>query len=566
LIQHSFALQLLEGGRSFRGRTVEKRVDECFSLEPGRGGEFAVQDVAGKVDLHSEHDVVAHSPLAEHGQTTVGSRQMSQLRCRQDAPWGELPPALEWAKRWTAKCDSYEEPRFIFTDTWDDKNQATVNDYFVDFACEGEAADLTHSLLEVVAHKRSRLFGFRLANRFVNVMLPHAILQQPGLERAWFLQPLVSFVRGGLYRNRLRSTYALTCFLLPICADGVELRKMTVEEINGMTNAGWGYAASRPLEAFPLFAVSGPLLGYLSALTGFDLDEMCQQEGREFDAEAIRRDHDSGPFTLRQAVERIAFGVGLGVTRPDSDDLCIMHRVGNDVIVALGSARVSSVVVVEPELDPSDVRAPISDDKPFPEPLDALIRELAAPLRMAEPGEKGAREQRLDRPGFDDDIYAAGVIPARRCLVVASSLCGQCGSRESALMQAGSVAYMTLGAATAIGTMRDIDRRLEHLELADNPLSIAKIDAEVAADLGEIYDLDITRESYREMYRRLRDRLGIARDYKTLQDRMETLYRATSTFHAHKEERMLTVLTAAIVFLSVLILIGTIIIAGKPGA
>jgi uncharacterized Rmd1/YagE family protein len=124
---------------------------------------------------------------------------------------------------------------------------------------------------------------------------------------------------------------------------------------------------------------------------------------------------------------------------------------------------------------------------------------------------------------------------------------------------------MTLGAATAIGTMRDIDRRLEHLEGANDPLSIARIDAEVAADLSEVYDLDITRESYREMYRRLRDRLGIARDYKTLQDRMETLYRATSTFHEDKEERMLVVLTAAIVLLSVFILIGTAVIASHGG-
>jgi len=137
--------------------------------------------------------------------------------------------------------------------------------------------------------------------------------------------------------------------------------------------------------------------------------------------------------------------------------------------------------------------------------------------------------------------------------------------RESALMQAGSVAHMAIGAATAIGTMREIDQRLEFLEGGADPTKIAKIDAEIASDLAEIYDLDITRESYRAVYQRLRDRLGISRDYKTLQDRMEMLYRATSTFHEDKEERMLVVLTAAIVLLSVFILIGTVVIASHGG-
>jgi hypothetical protein len=112
--------------------------------------------------------------------------------------------------------------------------------------------------------------------------------------------------------------------------------------------------------------------------------------------------------------------------------------------------------------------------------------------------------------------------------------------------------------------MRAIDRKVEALEAAD-PTEVAEIDQEIAADLDEIYDLDITREAYREIYRRLRSRLGIKRDYKILRDEMQTLYRATSTFHEHKAERQLALLTAAIVVLSVFILLGTVVLVGNGG-
>jgi hypothetical protein len=129
-------------------------------------------------------------------------------------------------------------------------------------------------------------------------------------------------------------------------------------------------------------------------------------------------------------------------------------------------------------------------------------------------------------------------------------------------MQAGSLTHMTIGAATAIGALRSIDRDLEGLETED-PGKIANIDGEIATDLREIYDLDITSEEYRSLYRLLRKRLGITKDYKALQDKMATLYRATSTRHEVKAQKHLKQLTVAIVVLSVLILLAGIVAAAK---
>lgn len=521
-----------------------------------------------------------HSPLGRGEWTTIRSREMKHLRCDKKAPLGRLPPGLDWATcdpdEADGRSDDYEEPRSIFADTFDDHREETVADFFVDPpACPNGAKEISEALLEVMAHKRSRLFGLALANRFVNVMLPHAILtpSRGAIEdHGWFLQPLVSFIRGGRDRSRLRGTYTLTLFLLPVQVENTQLgpgltsrpsRCMSTWEIMQLTNSGWSFAASLSVDTLLKLSVSGPLFRYLSRLAGFDLRGMFPLSGR--DVSNSYYGVAVGAVTLRQAVEKIGFGVGLSVAQGSQGrvDLETMRRIGNDVIMSLGSARVSSVVVVDDELSAWEVKRSIGD-RPFPGKLLSLMESLARPLRMPRASDPEVRKFRLDRPFDDDDLYATGVIPTRRCVVVASRADAQYGSRESALMQAGSVAYMTLGAATAIGTLREIDKELEHLEGA-NPSKVAAIDREIAADLNEIYDLDITRESYRRMYRRLRNRLGITRDYITLQDEMNALHRATSTVHGDKAQRMLAVLTAAIVALSLLILIGTLMLIGKPG-
>jgi hypothetical protein len=575
LIQHSFALQLAERRRPFRGRTNLERLIERFSLAGGEEEGFSVKQV-GELVRDRTSTAFAHSPLGKGEWTTIRSLEMEYLRCDQDK-LGSLPRGLDWnANDKDGHSAEYEEPRFIFADTFDDHRETTAADFFVDAPdCQSGAGEISKALLEVMAHKRSRLFGFALANRFVNLMLPHGILTQAGgaaENEGWLLQPLVSFIRGGRDRTRLRRTYTLTLFFLPVEVENTELgpslaaapsRCMSTLEITQLTNAGWSFAASPPVDVLLKFRASGPLFHYLSGLARFDLHDMLPLSGQP-----ASDSHDSSAFgclTVRQAVEKIGFGVGLSVAQGSHGRVGLeaMRRIGNDVIMSLGSARVSSVAVVDDELTAGEVNG-LTGRGTFPGKLLALMEALAKPLRMPLASDPDARELRLDRSFDDDDIYATGVIPTRHCVVVASRIGAQYGSRESALMQAGSVAYMALGAATAIGTLREIDKELEHLEGA-NPSKVAQIDREIAADLNEIYDLDITRESYRRMYRRLRDCLGITRDYETLQDEMNALHRATTTVHGDKAQRMLAVLTAAIVALSVLILIGTLVLIGKPG-
>jgi hypothetical protein len=558
LIQHSFALQLAERRRPFRGRTNLERVSERFDC-----GSYQAREIGALVNFE-ESQSADHSPLGSHNLTTLGSLETTYVG---STPAPPLPDGLGWAAG-TCRVDSgtYEEPRLVFADRFEDPRRASINDFLVaEEAPAEERQPISQLLLELMAHKRSRLFGFAQANRFVNVLLPHAVLRPADScsESAWFMQPLVSFIRGGRIRERLRTTYSLTFFLIPVKQTPCGLfdeRPISAEEIQQKVNPGWGFAATAREESAPP-EISGSLLEYLSCLARFDLFEM--RSGWRRKKPAGTAESRRGRFTLRQAVERVAFGVALALAqgRTGRADARTTGFIANDVVMSLGSARVSSVVVIDPALTADEVRAPVRW-RAFPESLASLMKSLAEPPRTAEAWDADGRAARLDRPFVDSDAYAIGVLPTKHCVIVVSQDDVQCGTRESALMQAGSLAYMTIGAATAIGTLRAIDRRLEFLEGA-RPTKIAEIDRDIAADFAEIYDLDITRESYREIYRRLRERLGISRDYETLQNKMQALYRATSTVHEDKAQRVLAWLTAGIVGLSLLILIGTVVLVGN---
>lgn len=568
LIQHSFALRIDKGQRPFRGQGNHEMVAECFGLGSRGGDRFSAYPVGEPATDESLDLLASHSPLVRSRRTGVLPLRMKFL----DPPSYEapLPDAFAWA---TARGESgesnVEEPWLVFAHAESKKRPG--NDFLVDRdGCEAAEQAISRLLLEVIAQRRCRLFGLALAHRIVNVMLPHAILRPSGGGRgpastsvesgAWFLQPLVSFIRDDRSHRGFRSTYSLTLLLVPVKEAGLQERKMSEGEIGWAVNAGWSLATVPRPNAIPRFEVRGPLPRYISRLARLGPASLLRSPSQAASTAGSPAGDECGSLSLRQTTELIAFGVALRVARGGSahgPDAKTEHRVGDEVVTSLGSARVSSLVFVDDQLTPPEVRKPLKKGSP-PGRLAEMMERLAPESRPPDPWSGSQhREYRLDRAFVDEDTYAVGVLPKSRCLVVASAESTQHGRRTSGLMHAGSVAYMTIGAATAIGMMRAIDHDLEEM-VGEDPSTIADIDGEIAADLHEIYDLDITREAYRHLYSLLRDRLGIAADYRTLQDKMSALYRATSTKHELKSQKLLAVLTAAIVALSLLLLV-------KPG-
>jgi hypothetical protein len=570
LVQHSFALRMGRDQPPFQGRTHRELVANCFELGPENGARFRASPVGEPVGGERLARLASHSPLARHGLTAVQPLGMRFLDPPPDDEGYEtpLPGAFAWAASQgegshAGNCDPYiEEARLVFGDAGDEREAPSANDFLLHEAeCEGDDQAITQLLLEVVAQRRSRLFGLAMANRIVNAMLPHAVLEpsyagkcaKPTAVGGWFLQPLVSFIRDDRNHRGFRDIFSLTLFLVPIAGPKLQRRKMSKCEIGWAVNAGWGLATVPSPDAIPRFKVSGPLPGYISRLGPLDLPGLV---GPPVQPNAEDRPVKCGPQTLRQASEAIAYAVALRMARGSAAGLdpSAQRRVGSDVVTALGSARVSSLVFVDDELDEERVCKPPGKGPP-PGRLADLMETLAPESRAPKPWSAAEhRQYRLDRSFVDEDSYVVGVLPKNRCLIVASAEYAQKGRRGSGLLHAGSVAYMTIGAATAIGTLRAIDHDLEEMT-GENPGTIADIDGEIAADLHEIYDLDITREAYRHLYGLLRDRLGIAADYKTLQDKMSTLYRATSTRYGIQSNEKLERLTRRIVQLSVLIAI-----------
>ena len=569
LIQHSFALQLAKGRRPFAGPDTKSRIQERFALPNNGDASFGVRalcetpisgDPGAKPRVAHPAD---HSPLVRSGKTTVQRLPITFSGADGGRSDPVLPPAFKWAGRGEWPPDPRQEgPTFVFGEVDPDTGKVECNDYLVEQSgCEAGAQSITLSLLEILAHKRSRLLGLALANRVVSVMLPYAVLSpehsglgEPTGEKSWFVQPLVSFIRDGKARAEFRESYALTLLLIPNTASGYRERTMTGEEIDLIVNAGWSLATFPNREKPPRFDVNGPLPQYLHGLAA-PLDPKTSLGSPA----AAPAGGCRGPLTLRQGTEMLAFGLGLRLAQGSAGRATrrTVCRIGDDVVTSLGSARVSSVLVVDKlskeEIRQEEVGPPVQGHR---ELMEMLSRETRPPNDWT----SEHRKYRLDRPFVDDETYVIGVVPAKRCLVVSCAAGAQHGWYQSGLMQAGSLTHMTIGAATAIGTLRAIDRDLEGLEAKD-PSKIADIDGEIATDLREIYDLDITSEEYRSLYRLLRKRLRITRDYEALQDKMATLYRSTSTRHEVKSQRQLAWLTAAIVVLSVLILAFTIMVA-----
>lgn len=565
LVQHSFALRLADSHQPFDGHSTHETVSERFGgLEIDDGGRFYVSTLNGDEPTDEADFAAAHSLLTttHPALTPVVPRPVRVLDSSRTDDRDALPPALSWAGPGEAArgCgDRTPRPRMIFAELEETSGRTSANDFLVKFSrqdAKGKNSErVARALLEAVAFRRSQLFGLAIANRFVNVMLPCATLTPDdgtgaGAQKPLLLLALVSLMRDGTDRRGFRRMYSLTLYALPVEEPGEEQRAREMEpwEIASIVNAGWGLADALTPEAVPRYRFEGPLDDYVACLA------------RPGAVNLLFRAENEGALSFRMVTELIAYATALRMAEGSSGAASdpIKRSLGKDVVTTLGTARVSAAVVVDPDLEPKDVESPIWATDP-PGSLKPLTKTLAPGVRVPETWmPRQRRKLRLDRPFIDSENHAIGIIPANRCLLVAYARKEVRADPVPLLSLVGGVTFMTVGTATAIGTLRSIDRDLEQLERQD-PRKIAEIDCEVATDLHEIYDLDIANETYRNLYRRLRDRLGITRDYKTLQDKMQTLYRATSTFHDDREQKQLAWLTAAIVILSVLILIGTIV-------
>jgi hypothetical protein len=581
LIQHSFALRVPPELRpAYAGESIgdAARLLQAIFAPAGCGFELSSAGMTpGGPDAPWWH----RSPLLAHEQTTIQPRRLPVA----EPAGSELTGPLKWANEGCGKRLSRPDWQGLVIAGADRPGETRQKDFLLaPPGPEGEdnGSRTSQVLTQLLAHRRSRLFGLPLARETINVLPPHARLRStndPGKD--WFAQPALSlfYVYG---RRSFRPIFSFSLLLVPCTVERqggssvpiLSARPMSPTEIRNSVRNPWPLATALRENRPEAFEVSGPLGEYLSAVAPRALSAVGIDAGDSEWAERGREGAAHSRLTVRSVTETTLFALALRMARPSHGLLPPEGRkeVGDRVMTSLSASRVSAVALVADNCaaaseagkkDPSECR-PL---RPFD--LSNLLRdistEISDPYRFPRSMREEQREgRRLDRDFFDTASYAMGVLPADRCVVSVGDGCAQKGFRSSALLEAAWTAYMVSGAAVATGMIRNVFRDIARVERS-KPDLIADLEREAMVDLHETYDLEITTEVYRSRYRLLREHLGIDAEYKALSDKLEALYRETSTRFEGRSERRLTVLTWAIVILSAVIAAGTLVLIFKPG-
>lgn len=523
-------------------------------------GDFALGDGGmrdGSTDV-APRDAWRHSLLTATGQTNIIPLRLPRLKGQHET----LPRQFDWADQRpiTQTPEPKAEPWQAFAFGGSDRSRGSHrNDFLLERSAPSDAGgkEASDFLCQLLAHRRSQLFGLPLARSTFNVLLPHATLEEHGSEeektlgpRLWLAQPMVSLFH--VYaRGRFRPTFSFSVFLVPCACTGGEqcARKMRASEIRESVKSQWPLAtAFDDPDNRPTFSVQGPLTAYLSAASGPSLESLGLPTSEEWPR--------SRRLTLRKFTEATLFSLAAAMSAGPGASLRERSRraLGDRIVTSLSASRVSSVAVVgEGREGEEECR--------LDETVAGLGGLIATPLKSRA---SALRTYRLDDYLFDRRGYASAVLPDDRCVITVGATCVQRGLDTSLLLETGWTAYMVIGAATATGLIRSVFREIAESDRA-KPDRIADIEREALVDLHETYDIEITVEAYRMHYGRLRQHLGINAEYEALSSKLQALFRETSTRYEARSERRLTLLTWAIVILSAFILAGTLALIFKSG-
>jgi hypothetical protein len=496
-----------------------------------------------------------------------------------------LPAALGWAEHPSRLPDGRAPlwQGFVFAQRGRSRwilpdDEAIANDLLierVDCNESDEANEMSRVLFQLWAHWRSRLFGVPLANRFFNVFLPHAILtldaqtspedagsvaRGPAPEGSFFVQPFVSLVREP-DRSHCRRTFTFTVLLIPIeplAGNQIGQRTMSLREIEASVRGTWGLAANRVGANRRRFSLEGPLRGYCEnmqhCLPGGALTTREWVEAAIYCTTRMRRDRLKPWWHVRSV--------------PDDAEL------GDKVLSAIASSRMSAITVVDPELSSEQVRqwhetanageqpagvntataATVEGHiSPYPASMPKLVRAVAGRVYLA-----SVPAYRVDSPFLDMDSYAEVTVPAARTLITTTTTTPklQHGLDGSGLTQSVAAGYMTLGAATAQALIRS---SYHEIEAHSDPKQFGEISKEFTRDFHEIYDLDIAWESYKRTYRAILEQFDIIRDYDALRRKLEMLFDSTVAEFTEWQHTRLWFVTWLLVFGTMAVIVVTLL-------
>jgi hypothetical protein len=183
LIQHSFALRIPDMlSPAYTRRDVGDLVEVLFAPPPGVGLELvSINGLPESQPLPDSHSLLLTPNLI----TTIKPTRAKGLTASNQPPpahFPKLPRPLAWAEGPGPQWDPAKVWEGLITRDDDPACGESFNDYVVRESPGSEmyknAWEVSQLLCELLAHKRSRMFGPELVRTLVNVFLPYGYLEE----------------------------------------------------------------------------------------------------------------------------------------------------------------------------------------------------------------------------------------------------------------------------------------------------------------------------------------------------------------------------------------------------
>jgi hypothetical protein len=538
-----------DGPRAIRVGDVRERRRSLRSWLVPPSGRFQLEGITSAA-MGLRSTVPEHTWLIElsrHAALEMPIRSVGQAA-------GELPSALDWSdpRDPTARQSTYYiRVQRARDDTSRSLTSVTdCNDYFVreasdDVAGPGSLSELQLFFAEFLAERRGAIFASHVSERIYTIWLPPGVIvKEPGpteQSSCFALLPVVTLVRRS-YRIRWRHAMSVGMLLVPWwppdAPKSARPRPMTPHEVFEVmaatggnstelrhgTNVAWRMTPDSPLQRY--------------------LDDVTHDERRYYSSryrECVG--HERKP-TLRQWTELLLLAVAeipVGPEDRKDDRIFPEQQEVDDTILpdeVLRSLRVNgiwSATLTTGALEKCRGESPIQRQSWWPSPVPAApatVADLAAgvPGPIAELFELFAQRDRAFVPTPEDrvDVLATGGgahmtwrIPREHIIVTAYSRGAEQFPDFSSLNLASWFSFIAVGVTCAWQTMRSLTHEIEKIsDITD----ISRLGHDRIIDLEDVYDLEVASPAYANFYRRVRDLLGVQREYEDIKDRFNLLF------------------------------------------
>ena len=498
--------------------------------------------------------------LSRHAALELPNRAVGQQA-------GKLPPALDWRDPPAPARQSshYIRVQRARDDTSKSLTSTTdCNDYFIrdeseeNNAGSGSLSELQLFFAEFLSQRRCAIFASHVSERIYSIWLPPGVIVkehgQSGEPSCFALLPVVNLVRRS-YRIRWRHAMSVSILLVPWWPPGTPKnsrpRPMSPQEVFDVMAATGG--SSTELQpgtntSWPM-TLDSPLQRYLDDVTHDERRYYCSRYSE-------LKVHERKP-TLRHWMELLLlvaaeFPVDLEDRKDDRiypeqqevDDTILP----DEVLRCLRVNGIWSATLATDALAKCTGKSPIEGGTWWPGPIaahPATVLDLTdgVPGPIAEVFELFAQRDQAFLPTPEDriDVLATGGgaymtwrIPREHILVTACARGAEQFPDFSALNLASWFAFITVGVTCAWQTMRSLTHEIEKI---DDITDISRLGHDRIIDLEDVYDLDVALPAYAAFYRRVRQVLGVQREYEDIKERFTLLFTFTQAEQRAQDER-----------------------------